>query len=129
MVIINMLIGQMSISLVQTSSVDMTSGATVCPNTRVEFTCVGVMIGFLTWEINAEDIVSFTTRSNVPSEVTRRSFTVFLDTLAASADFSSANLTSRVVFDLYSVNSGDRINCASTQSTEKILSYVQRSKF
>ena len=126
-----MLVGQMSsISLVQTSPVDVTSGATVCPNTRVEFTCIGVMISFMTWQRNGVDIESFTTRSNVPSKVTQRFFTVFLDMLTASADFSSANLTSRLVFDLNSVNSADRITCRSlTQSNGKILSYVQRSKF
>ena len=124
-----MLIGQMSsISLVQTSPVDVTSGATVCPNARVEFTCIGVMISFMTWLRNESAILSFATRSITPIEVTQRSFTVFLDTLSASADFSSANLTSRLVFDLNSVHSGDRITCASTQSREKTLSYVRRSK-
>ena len=124
------LVGQMSsISLAQTIPVDVTSGATVCPNTRVEFTCIGVMIGFMIWQRNGSEIESFTTLSDAPREVTQRSFTVFLDILSASADSSSANFTSRLVFDLNSVNSADRITCRSpTQSNEKILSYVQRSK-
>ena len=124
-----MLIGQMlSISLAQTSPVDVTSGATVCPSTRVEFTCIGVMISFMIWQRNGSEILSFSTRSNAPSEVIQRSFTVILDKITASADFSSANLTSRLLFDLYSVTSGDRITCAATQSSGITLSYVQRSK-
>ena len=96
----------------------------------MEFTCIGVMIGVLLWQRNGSEILTFSTLSDAPREVTQRSFTVFLDMLSASDVSSSANFTSRLVFDLYSVNSGDRITCRSlTQSSETSLSYVHRSKF
>ena len=89
-----------------TSPGDVTSGNTICPNAEVELTCIGVSVTASTWRRNGVDIDSF----NVLSGLGRREqdpFITFLDVNTGNP----ANMTSRLVFNVSDVMSGDTIDC------------------
>ena len=102
-----MFVGQAPVSLTLTSPVDVTSGNTICPNTKVEFTCIAVSVTALTWRRNVMDIDSF----NVLSALGRREpvdpFITFLDVNTGDP----ANMTTRLVFNASDVMSGDTVDC------------------
>ena len=101
-----MIVGQAPVSLTLTSPVDTTSGNTICPNTKVEFTCMGVSVTASTWQRNGMDIESFNVLS-VLGRFEQDPFITFLDVNTGDP----ANMTSRLVFNVTDVMSGDTINC------------------
>ena len=65
------------------STVDVTSGAAVCPNTSLEVTCVGVEVGFLQWDRNGMKIGDFNAGDSEQTEEFVYPFTLFLDMVSA----------------------------------------------
>lgn len=127
-----MLIGQVSssTSLELTSSVDVTSGGIVCPNTRVEFTCKGVAINSLSWQRNTIEIGAVTLFSEAGSTRQMGAFTIFIDSVSLNTTERLGNMTSRLVFILSNVNSTDQIHCAESPISRKTetLNFIRRSK-
>ena len=109
---------------------DVISGESVCPNTRVEFTCKGVKISVLAWKRSGVQIDLFTFLSVSGSSLQQGPFTLFLDSISLSADQTVANMSSRLVFYITDVNTSDRITCTNAPSSERseVLNYIRRSK-
>ena len=111
------------------SSVDVTSGRAVCPNTPpVEFTCVAVEVTFLAWRINETQIGSLTFSDDEGSVLQREKFTFSLEKITVSNN--RANMTSRLVVGISNLANGDQITCineAGIQDNETI-NYTLRSK-
>ena len=109
------------------STVDVTSGEAVCPNTSLEFTCVGVEVGFLEWDRNGIEIEDFNAGDSEQTEEFVYPFTLFLDMVSVVPPSSIANFTSRLVVNLSDLMSGDEISCSQlTIQRSKILSYTPR---
>ena len=90
-----------------TSPVDVTSGNTICPNTKVEFTCIGISVTASTWRRNGMDIDAFNVLSGLGRREPVDPFITFLDVNTGDP----ANMTSRLVFNVSDVMSGDTIDC------------------
>ena len=115
-----MFVGQLSVTLTLTSPVDVTSGNTICPNTKVEFTCIAVRVTGLAWRRNSMDIDAF----NVLSALGRREpvdpFITYLDMNTGDP----ANMTTRLVFNASDVMSDDTIDCITNRGGRTVtLSY------
>ena len=112
------------------SSVDVTSGEAVCPNTSLEFTCVGVEVGFLDWNRNGTKIGDFTAGDMEPMEVFVHPFTLLLDMVTVIPTTSVANITSRLLVDISDLISGDQISCSQVRKkSSKTLSYTLRGNY
>ena len=110
----------------------MTSGKAVCPNTSLEFTCVGVEVGFLDWNRNGMEIGDFDASDSEQAEVFVHPFTLFLDmiTIVQTGSVTEANFTSRLVVDVSDLMSGDQISCSQIRiESSKILSYTLRGNW
>ena len=82
----------------------------------------------LEWQRNGSRIETFTVVSDEPGEFQQQSFTLFLDMI--SRRDSVANMTSRLVFELYNVRSGDQITCEVAPGGQRstILNYIRKCK-
>ena len=109
---------------------DVTSGDTVCMNARVELTCIGTSITFLTWLRNGVEIDSVSLSSSLGRRQAPGGFLVFLDVLSTADNMSRmGNMTSRLIFNVSDVSSGDAITCTEIGNVEgsETLNYMNRS--
>ena len=119
-------------SLVLSSTVVVTSGEAVCPNTSLEFTCVGVKVSFLDWDRNGMEIRDFNAGDSGQTVLFVHPFTVFLDmvTIVSVSSVTIANITSRLVVNISDLMSGDQISCSQFPiESSKNLSYTLRGNY
>ena len=121
--IVNLFVGQSSVTLTLTSPIDVTSGNTICPNTEVELSCIAVSVTALAWRRNGMDIDAFNVLSALGT-FERDPFITFLDVNTGDP----ANMNSRLVFNASDVMSGDTIDCITNRGGRTItLSYQTKS--
>lgn len=107
--------GVPSVSLDQTSPVDVLSGNAVCSNTTVEFTCIANNVETLGWHVNDRHIASWHVRSNVkPVDDGRvEAYLDLNDTIINEGQFNT--VTSKLVSSVdQSLLNGDEIRCEGT---------------
>ena len=105
--------------LTQTSSVDITSGQVVCPSIHVEFTCVGVNINYLEWQLNGAELQpNFDIGDSAPMEVTSGPYILYLDTISVNNEERVANMSIRFNANISNLSSGDRLSCATQFGSE-----------
>ena len=108
----------------------MTSGKAVCPNTSLEFTCVGVEVSLLDWYRNGMEIEDFNAGDMAQKEVFIHPFILFLDIVSIAPMSSVANITSRLVANIFDLMSGDQISCSQLAvESSKILNYTLRGNY
>lgn len=94
-----------------TSSVNVTSGEAVCPNTQpVVFICVAVEASFLSWQRNGEEIEPNFNIGDTPRTVITEPYTLSLDKIHVGLR-QVANMTSRLVINLTDLMNGDQVTC------------------
>ena len=93
----------------------------------MEFTCVGINVGFLRWERNGTGVGTFTGRDSEGTIMHQDPFTFVLD-FVENID-GRANMTSTLVGNISSLVSGDRITCADIGDEMAIsLNYTLKGK-
>ena len=101
------------ITLTQTSSVNVTSGQAVCPSILVEFTCIGIDVSFLEWQINGAELQpNFDIGDSAPMEAPSGPYTLYLDAISVNNVDRVANMTIRFHANISNLNSGDQLSCA-----------------
>ena len=105
----------------------------VCPNVpSIEFTCIGVNVSFLEWQINGEELQpNFDIGDSAPMNETNGPYTLYLDALSRRNNMERvANMTTRLLVNIASLNSGDRISCAAQfgNINSAVLNYTIRGK-
>ena len=103
-----------SLTLLLTSSENVTSGDTVCSNIpTVEFTCIGLEVIYLEWQRNGMEIINaeFDYIDKAPVVTHSGPFTVFLDAVVSDKSIYVANITSRLTFNITDMISQDQISC------------------
>ena len=100
-----------------TSSVDITSGTALCPNTQpVVFTCIAVEASFLSWQRNRNEIEPNFNIGDAPRTVVTGPYNLSLDEMhrhvaPGTGVRQVANMTSRLVVNLNDLTNGDRVTC------------------
>ena len=121
-------IGQVSpsITLTRITPNSIISGGIVCPNLYpVEITCVGIEVPVLQWRRNEMNIGGgFSIASNNGNVQQADSFTLILDSITTRNIV--ANMTSRLVTNISTLNSGDRIGCVAVMQDTRTLNYMLR---
>ena len=104
----------------------------MCPNVPpIEFTCTGVNVSFLEWQINGGELrPNFDIGDSAPMEETSGPYTLYLDALSVNNVERVANMTTRFLANISSLNSGDRLSCATQfgNINSTILNYTIRGK-
>ena len=103
-----------------TSSVDITSGEILCPNTHpVVFTCIAVEASFLSWQRNRNEIEPNFNIGDTPRSVMTGPYNLSLDEIHRH-EGQVANMTSRLVVSLNDLVNGDRVTCKELVAQDSI---------
>ena len=103
-----------------TSSVNITSGEAICPNTQpVVFTCVAVEASFLSWQRSGEEIEPNFNIGDTPRTVVSGPYNLSLDEIHVGLR-QVANMTSRLVINLTDLMDGDRVTCKELVANDSV---------
>ena len=109
-----------------TSSVDITSGTALCPNTHpVVFTCTAVEASFLSWQRNRNEIEPNFNIGDAPRIVVTGPYNLSLDEIhrhmgPGMGVRQVANMTSRLVVSLNDLMNNDRVTCRELVAQDSI---------
>ena len=118
---------QSSITITHISPIDIINGGIICPR-PVEIICIGVEVIVLQWLRNETNIGVFTSTGFSSGNIQREEpFTLILDSITRR-DNSVANMTSRLMANISTLNSGDTIACiaGSMQQDTRTLNFILR---
>lgn len=108
-----------------TSSVDITTGTTVCLNAQpVVFTCVAVEVSFLRWQRNGEEIEPNFNIGDTPRMVVSGPYTLLLDEIHA-VSLRQANMTSRLAINLTDLMNGDQVACMELVAHDSVILHYE----
>lgn len=99
------------------------SGARLCPDTRVELTCIVNNAVRLTWTTN-ETSATFTLSQTAPRQASEPPFTFYLNASVVLTEGTTLNATSTLVINpLSDVPNGERITCGDNNKDSVTLNF------